>query len=599
MNYLLSISIGPVQDFIAAARKTRDLWAGSKLLSDISRDAAAALKKAGADLVFPPLSALEDEGVAVANKLVAISTDADPAALAAEARAAAVKRLNTFLGDAKKAAQDRGVRNGIDWALAQKQADGFLEFYAAWWPLADDSPEVFDEARIQVERLLAGRKALRDFAPSNSRAGKPKSSLDPGRDSVLDFTLDEDKLKANRFGIKKGEMLDGVSLAKRVADTQRFVSTARVACDPFVRRLVSDLPDALTDVLLRIGKELCKLDSDLSRAFKGFDQFQDFPYDTQLFWGDAVSDRDATEEEKELAKKFYGAVMEAKRALDIPEPTPYYAILVADGDGMGSVISEVSRTQGRGKLVELSEKLGEFAAKAVKVVEDHQGAPVYVGGDDVMAMLPLDRALECADELRRKFHELLKSFGTGDSKLTLSCGVAIVHYTALLQKAIGWARAAEKDAKQNSGKNALAVHLHTRTAGDDYIRVRHTWKDSEKAGEGWWTQWCKWQASRQLPRQAAYQLRELAREFEGLDEPEALAKEVERIVKRKRSEGGGKDLDPKVAEAIRDAVKDSSGAVTPESLRHAVDGILICRHITTAKLIAGELPASAEEGNNA
>ena len=587
MKNLLSISIGPVQDFIAAARKTRDLWAGSEMLSEMSRAAAKSLQTQGCELIFPAPGSVDDQDAAIANKLLAVVKSSDPKTIAEEAREACQSLLGVKLEKTLNQTKE------VDPDVCREQLKGFLEFYAAWWPIADDSPKAFDEARSQVERLLSGRKALRDFAPSNSRAGKPKSSLDPGRDAVVDVE------PRNRFGIKKGEMLDGISLAKRVANTQRFVSTARIAADPFIRRLAHHLPGTLKDTLLHVGEELRGLDSDLSREFKGFEQYKDFPYDTQLFWGDAESDSDATEAEKTRAKNFYGEVMKAKHALDIPEPTPYYAILVADGDGMGSVISEVSKTQGRDKLVELSEKLGDFAAEAVKVVEAHQGAPVYVGGDDVMAMLPLDRALECADALRLEFHECLKGFGTGDSKLTLSCGVAIMHYTALLQKAIGWARAAEKDAKQHPGKNALAVHLHTRTAGDDYIRVRHSWPDGGTRGEGWWTPWCDWQASRQLPRQAAYQLRELAREFEGLSLPDALAKEAERIVKRKRSEGGGKDLDSEVAEAIRDAVKDSSGAVTPESLRHAVDGILICRHITTAKLIAGELPASAEEGNNA
>jgi hypothetical protein len=35
MKYLLSISIGPVQDFIATARRSRDLWFGSWLLREI------------------------------------------------------------------------------------------------------------------------------------------------------------------------------------------------------------------------------------------------------------------------------------------------------------------------------------------------------------------------------------------------------------------------------------------------------------------------------------------------------------------------------------------------------------------------------------
>jgi len=42
-KYLLACSIGPIQGFIAAARRTRDFWFGSFLLSEISRAAAKGL----------------------------------------------------------------------------------------------------------------------------------------------------------------------------------------------------------------------------------------------------------------------------------------------------------------------------------------------------------------------------------------------------------------------------------------------------------------------------------------------------------------------------------------------------------------------------
>src|SRR5690349_13716188 len=53
-KYLFLFTIGPVQDFIAAARRTRDLWAGSQLLSELSRTAAKALRDDyDAQLIFP------------------------------------------------------------------------------------------------------------------------------------------------------------------------------------------------------------------------------------------------------------------------------------------------------------------------------------------------------------------------------------------------------------------------------------------------------------------------------------------------------------------------------------------------------------------
>ncbi len=58
MQYLFLVTIGPVQDFIAASRKTRDLWFGSMLLGKVSRAAAVALenhidKARGDALIFP------------------------------------------------------------------------------------------------------------------------------------------------------------------------------------------------------------------------------------------------------------------------------------------------------------------------------------------------------------------------------------------------------------------------------------------------------------------------------------------------------------------------------------------------------------------
>lgn len=53
-HYLFLFTIGPVQEFIAAARRTRDLWAGSQLLSELSRTIAIALRdETKENLIFP------------------------------------------------------------------------------------------------------------------------------------------------------------------------------------------------------------------------------------------------------------------------------------------------------------------------------------------------------------------------------------------------------------------------------------------------------------------------------------------------------------------------------------------------------------------
>ena len=66
-TYLILVSIGPVQEFIAQARRTRDLWYGSELLSELSRSVARSLADSGAELIFPHSAAARN----VANKILA------------------------------------------------------------------------------------------------------------------------------------------------------------------------------------------------------------------------------------------------------------------------------------------------------------------------------------------------------------------------------------------------------------------------------------------------------------------------------------------------------------------------------------------------
>ena len=57
MKYLVLIHIGPVQAFIASARRSRDLWFGSWVLSELSKAAAKEVLTLGngnlKTLIFP------------------------------------------------------------------------------------------------------------------------------------------------------------------------------------------------------------------------------------------------------------------------------------------------------------------------------------------------------------------------------------------------------------------------------------------------------------------------------------------------------------------------------------------------------------------
>lgn len=82
----------------------------------------------------------------------------------------------------------------------------------------------------------------------------------------------------------------------------------------------------------------------------------------------------------------------------------YFAILAFDGDRIGTWVSGEFFEEGtlsEAMHLELSRKLGVFALECVRpIVDACDGRLIYAGGDDVLALLPPDTALDCARFLR-------------------------------------------------------------------------------------------------------------------------------------------------------------------------------------------------------
>ena len=82
-EHLLLISIGPVQDFIAQARRTRDLWFGSHLLSELSRAGSKRIADDGGELIFPALKR-EDRELCPCDAPFRPDTQVPPLAISSE-----------------------------------------------------------------------------------------------------------------------------------------------------------------------------------------------------------------------------------------------------------------------------------------------------------------------------------------------------------------------------------------------------------------------------------------------------------------------------------------------------------------------------------
>jgi CRISPR-associated protein Cmr2 len=508
-KHLMTIALGPVQEFIAAARRTADLTAGSELLVGLAMHLADYLQRQhDAELIFPASTQTD-----APNKLL-FTVQGEPHKVAADAK----EQAHAYLRQQWDACLQQlgAVKGCIDEELANWQLKNFLEFYAAWVPLNGD----YAAARRRLEQLLAGRKALRDFKQAPVYPKHPKSPLDPSMDSVFKTEAHGDGFSApaaaqqhSRLRLKPRETLDAISLIKRVTGGSGVPSTREMG----FRAVEKVLSDEARGAYRALQKWQDKL---------GIDDLSDLYYQEQFErWlrEQRQEGREiAPEEEAEIrrnASLLQGALSKARIPIEAPA---YYAILVADGDKMGAAIDALTSVNDHRNF---SQQVAQFAQNAERIVRAYDGHLVYCGGDDVLALLPANRALACARKLHGEFVSCMQPVMPSGVSPSLSAGIAIVHVMDNLQVALGWARETEQYAKQT--RNAVAVARYPRSGGMN--RARTAWHRFDE-----WDYWIRaFRAG--LADTLPYELRALARDYQAIDvPPDILRKEAARVLERKQ-----------------------------------------------------------------
>ena len=193
--------------------------------------------------------------------------------------------------------------------------------------------------------------------------------------------------------------------------------------------------------------------------------------------------------------------------VDTPQPTvtirPYHryiAIIYCDGDSLGKFVRgqlEVERSAGDySKFQNISRQLYEFGQKAAECIREFQGIPIFVGGDDVLGLLPLAvkqpengyrTALDCVRKLNSLYAENMHSDNDGGIRTSLSAGMSVIYYKFPLSLGLDRAREllfseakyhkSHSDNGEIEEKNALAMQL-TQHAG--HSRVFQFGFDSEE-----------------------------------------------------------------------------------------------------------------------
>ena len=155
------------------------------------------------------------------------------------------------------------------------------------------------------------------------------------------------------------------------------------------------------------------------------------------------------------------STLEIARSIN-PKST-FYAILAMDGDQFGKALhNEDLRHLIKQHLNPFMDKVSaEFKPPSSKKKPDN--LLIYCGGEDILAMLPVDQALEMAQTLRQHFVDAFAKITheTTQPSLTISAAIVFCQYKMPMMQSINRANELlHQVAKEQVGRNALAIEVN-------------------------------------------------------------------------------------------------------------------------------------------
>lgn len=458
---ILIFTFSPVQPFIMEARRAADLYVGSQILVHLARAAAQAIKHQGT-LIYPA-----DLGEDVPNKIVACVDRAKVESIVKDTRAALLKEWKRIADTARRELQKtKGPAPDDTWcSIWERQTSHLWEIY---WAAASMDGRSYKDAYKEASHALDAAKRTRVFEAIEEPGYKDTLS---GRREAL-HVAGQNTLRVTRQDVRNywtevgrrvtaaklrpdgRERLDAIGAVKRFCELaeKRFPSTSTVASNDFLNKARGHLADYRQSVEKLLGEHLDRVRDD-----------QEWPYDGNLLFIETlVADR--LKENYDLDNPDPQLLQEARKALQKVykqvgcRPSPYYAIIVLDGDDMGKRVDEcLEEPNPQQAHNELSRRLANFSKRVRDIAGENKnmGSVIYNGGDDVLALAPLSTALQLGQALANRF----KYVTCG----TASAGIAIVHYLYPLGAALRAARQAESQAKQVPNKAAVCVRVLKRS----------------------------------------------------------------------------------------------------------------------------------------
>lgn len=507
-------TLGPVQSFVAQARRTRDFWAGSFLLSWLSAVAMREVEAQGGEIIFPGLDPAFRDSLTGGSKQKGPQQGSVPnrfkaqvgRGFAPEQVGAAVWRawkalaelvwqedLAELVGKIDDGSKSKTGQPKIE-RLWRNQIGGFWEIT---WCLTDDPLE---------SDLLDRRKNWRTYLPppqsgakcavmegwQELSGAKPPPKSKDGLEQAAAERERPDFWARVRAHLRTSDLRDDERLCAIAFVKRRFhrhfhrlqgvtmpggwtlhgwrietgvPSVGFMAAVPWLADLIADaeVADGVLEALYENGLALAGdcdewstrircVESALASRPRDSKAWELARLDGSVFFPDLYGSQFKSKGEVEK-----DAMREALARLGRGTPPPFYALLLMDGDNLGKTLA------GGGEQA-VSDALAAFTARVSGTVDRHDGFLIYAGGDDVLALLPTRNALGCAHDLRRNylasFREVLGESGGPRIPYSISAAIQFVHVHCPLTRVLRDAHhLLDEVAKDGCGRDALAVRV--------------------------------------------------------------------------------------------------------------------------------------------
>lgn len=481
-------TIGPVQGFVAQARRTRDLWAGSFLLSYLSAVALTETREQQGEILFPEpdknfLAALEGktdpknlpQQGSIPNRFKAeVSEKFSPEKVLQAVQTAWLAICNGVLkndlshrdiwGDNQQKNWDSQVNHfwEMTWAISEnKQDSSILDKRKNW--RAHIQPTQFGDKCMMME----GYQELSAEPRPNTQ--KQKAFWAQIQKDVRLDLREKEKLCAMAFvkrrfvkvfadlsvDMPSGWTLQGWKLAENVPSVQYLAAAHWIEAlvneldNPHVLDAANEFYDIASKHAGR-GEFQTRIEC-IEKAHRATQRHPISNLDGAVFYESLLESNSVFD--STASSEILRALNGLKRTIkDIADLSPYYAILLMDGDSLGVQMSDEK------KQPIISKALDEFTRAVPGVIQRNNGFLIYAGGDDVLAILPLEDAIRAAIDCRNAYENCFKDTIVNSS---LSGAIEYVHIKSPLMKAIHQSHyLLDEIAKDQTGRDALAIRIN-------------------------------------------------------------------------------------------------------------------------------------------